>query len=84
MDIGWTNTLVLKERYSLNLVRVFYSNMLISSQTTNRIVTSIGGIPIEFDVANLNKILRTPNKGLELYTARGIIDYPWYFVEDVV
>ena len=58
--------------------------MLIYSQTTNRVGTSIGGIPIEFDVVDLNKILRTPNEGLELYTARGRIDYPWYSVEDVV
>ena len=43
VDMGWTNALVLKEQYYPNLVKVFYLNMLISSQTTNRIITSVGG-----------------------------------------
>lgn len=47
VDMGWTNVLVIKERVYLNLVRVFYSNMVISSQTTNRVVTNVGGISIE-------------------------------------
>ena len=58
--------------------------MFISSQITNRVVTSVGGIPIEFNVVNLNKILRTPNEGLELYTTRRRINYPWYSFKDVV
>lgn len=58
--------------------------MVISLQTTNRIVTSVGGIHIEFDVVDLNDILRTPNERLEHYTAKSKIDYSWYSVEDIV
>ena len=42
--MGW---LVIKEQYYENLVKVFYSNMIMGS--SNRIVTSVGGIHIEFD-----------------------------------
>ena len=54
IDMGWKNVFVIKERYYENLVKVFYSNMAIFSQITNRIVTSVEEIHIEFDVANLN------------------------------
>lgn len=58
--------------------------MVISLQSTNRIVTSVGRIHIEFDVADLNQILRTANEGLELYIAKRKTYYSWYSVEDVV
>ena len=45
--MGWKNVLVIKEQYYENLVKVFYSNMIIGS--SNRIVISVGGIHIEFD-----------------------------------
>lgn len=54
IDMGWKNVFVIKERYYENLVKVFYSNMAIFSQITNRIVTSVEEIHIEFDVADLN------------------------------
>ncbi|KAH9744129.1 hypothetical protein KPL70_003555 [Citrus sinensis] len=56
-------------------VKVFYSNM--DTEVSNRIVTNVGGVHIEFDVALLNSILRTPNKRLELYSARAKIKEPW-------
>ena len=45
--IGWKNVLVIKEQYYKNLVKVFHSNMIMGS--SDRIVTSVGGIHIEFD-----------------------------------
>lgn len=60
--MGWKNALVLREQIYLNFVRVFYSNMIISSNTASRIVTNVVGIPTEFDVKDLNMILRTKNE----------------------
>ena len=45
--MGWKNILVIKEQYYENLVKVFYSNMIMGS--LDRIVTSVGGIHIDFD-----------------------------------
>ena len=53
-------------------------------EVSDKIVTSVRGIHIEFDVALLNRILGTPNEGLELYSARTKIDYPWFLIENVV
>ena len=53
-------------------------------QTSDKIVTSVGGIHVKFDVAKLNRILGTPNEGLELYNVRTKIDYPWFLIENVV
>lgn len=63
VDMGWTNALVLRKPYFMNLIKVFYSSMLISSQTINRVVTSIRRIPIEFDVVDLKKFLELQIKG---------------------
>ena len=84
IGMGWKNVLFVKERYYENLVKVFYSNMVISSEFSNRIFTIVGRIRIEFDVAILNHILRTPNEGLELYSARSKIDYLWFTLEDAI
>lgn len=62
VNMGWKNALVLREQIYLNFVRVFYSNMIISSNTASRIVTNVVGIPTEFDVKDLNMILRTKNE----------------------
>ena len=80
--MGWKNVLVVKEHYYENLVNVFYSNM--DTEVLNRIVINVGGVHIEFDVALLNCILGTPNEGLELYSARAKIDYPWFSLENTV
>ena len=45
--MGWKKFLVIKEQYYENLVKVFYSNMIMRS--SDIIVTSVGGIHIEFD-----------------------------------
>ena len=82
--IGWKIFLVVKERYYENLAKVFYSNMVISLEFSNRIFTSVGRIRIEFDVAILNHILRTRNEWLELYSGRNKIDYPWFTLKDAI
>ncbi|KDO41696.1 hypothetical protein CISIN_1g044361mg, partial [Citrus sinensis] len=73
VNMGWENALVLREPVYLNLVRVFYSNMIISSNTASRIVTNIAGILIEFDVKDLNMILRTKDEGFHVYTSRNVV-----------
>lgn len=51
------NALVTREWVYLNLVWVFYLNILISTNTVNQVVANVSGIPIEFDVEDLNTIL---------------------------
>ena len=80
--MGWKNVLVVKKPYYENLVKALYSNMDV--EISDKIVTSIGGVHVEFDVALLNRILRTLNEGLELYSSRAKIDYPWFSIENVV
>lgn len=58
----------IEEREYPNLVRVFYLNMELSTTRLDRIIINVGGVPIEFDVGDLNSILRTKNKDLEIYT----------------
>lgn len=53
-----------------NLVKVFYYNMDISASHQNFILTNIYGVPIVFDVCDLNMILGARNEGLILYTSR--------------
>lgn len=83
-NMGWTNALVIRESIYLNLVRVFYSNMLISTHTAIRVITNVSRISIEFDVEDLNMILKTMNKELDIYTSRQRIDYLWYSVVNAV
>lgn len=80
--MGWKNVLVVNDPYYENLVKVFYSNM--DTDVSNRIVTNVGRIHIEFDVALLNSILGTPNEGLEIYSARAKIKQPWFSLENAV
>ena len=44
--------------------------MEISTTRLDRIVAYVGGIPIEFDVENLNNILGIPSAGHRIYTSR--------------
>ncbi|KAH9704323.1 hypothetical protein KPL70_011410 [Citrus sinensis] len=80
--MGWKNVLVVNDPYYENLVKVFYSNM--DTELSNRIVTNVGRVHIEFDVALLNSILGTPNEGLEIYSARAKIKQPWFSLENAV
>ncbi|KAH9791901.1 hypothetical protein KPL71_003915 [Citrus sinensis] len=80
--MGWKNMLVVNDPYYENLVKVFYSNM--DTELSNRIVTNVGRVHIEFDVALLNSILGTPSEGLEMHSARAKIKQPWFSLENVV
>ncbi|KAH9769987.1 Integrase catalytic domain-containing protein [Citrus sinensis] len=56
----WESAIDFDDRVYLNLVRVFYSNMEISATRLDRIVTQVGGVPIEFDDEDLNSFLGRP------------------------
>lgn len=43
--------------------------MLISTHTAIRVVTNVCRISIKFDVEDLNMILKTRNKELDIYTS---------------
>lgn len=53
----WNETLGIKEHVYENLVRVFYSNMDLSTTRQVQIITFIGGVHIEFDKVDLCSIL---------------------------
>lgn len=44
--------------------------MEISANRLVRIITNVGGVPIKFDVEDLNQILGTENTGFKIYTSR--------------
>lgn len=52
------------------LIRVFCLNIEISTSTQDRIHNNVGGVSIEFNVKDLNKILGIKDKGLEIYSCR--------------
>ena len=60
----------IEERVFENLVRVFYCNMEIFVNRKNKIVTHVGGVRIEFNTFELDRILGISCEGLNLYTAR--------------
>ena len=66
----WDEVLGIEERVYENLVRVFYSNMEISDNRKDRVVTHVEGVRIEFDMFELDRILEISCKGLNLYTTR--------------
>ena len=53
-----------------DLVKVFYLNMDISEEKTNRVITKVRGVLIDFDVSELNSILGTSDYGLEIFSPR--------------
>lgn len=59
--MGLKHLLTLREPIYLGLVKVFNSNMILSLTIGNMIFTNMGGVEIEFDVAELNKILSLLN-----------------------
>lgn len=61
MLLPWESALNLDHQVYPNLVRVFYSNMKISANRLDQIITYVGGVLIEFDVEDLNNILGTPD-----------------------
>ena len=59
-----------KEQVYENLMRVFYCNMEISVNRKDKVITHVGGVRIEFDTFELDRILRISFEGLNLYIAR--------------
>ncbi|KAH9781517.1 hypothetical protein KPL71_008504 [Citrus sinensis] len=66
----WESAIDFDDRVYPNLVRVFYLNMEISAIRLNRIVTQVGGVPIEFDDADLADFLGISSEGHDIYTSR--------------
>ena len=58
---------MIEENVYPNLVKVFYSNMDTSEEKKTRVITNVGGVLIDFDVSELNSILRTSNYGLKFH-----------------
>ncbi|KAK9195176.1 hypothetical protein WN943_003295 [Citrus x changshan-huyou] len=69
-EVGWINARVIEENVYPDLVKVFYSNMDISEEKKNRVITNVGGVLIDFDVSELNSILGTSDYGLEIFSPR--------------
>ena len=53
-----------------DLAKVFYSNMDISEEKKNRVITKVRGVLIDFDVSELNSILGNSDYGLEIFSLR--------------
>ncbi|KAH9658168.1 hypothetical protein KPL70_023385 [Citrus sinensis] len=66
----WDEALGIEKQVYENLVKVFYCNMEISVNRKDRVVTHVGGVRIEFDIFELDRILGISCEGLNLYTAR--------------
>ena len=64
----WDEALGIEERIFENLVRVFYCNMEISTNRKDRVVTHVGGVRIEFDTFELDRILGISYEGLKSFT----------------
>lgn len=49
--------------------------MKISANRLDRIITNVGGVPIEFDVKDSNKILGTQDAGHKIYRSRKALSF---------
>ncbi|KAH9671118.1 hypothetical protein KPL70_017229 [Citrus sinensis] len=83
-DVGWLNALVVEENVYHDLVKVFYSNMDCSAEKEIRVITTIGGVLIEFDDSDLNSILGSSDDGLDIFSPRKPPDIDDYVHVDVV
>ncbi|KAH9705964.1 hypothetical protein KPL70_012065 [Citrus sinensis] len=83
-DVGWLNALLIEENVYPDLVKVFYSNMDCSAEKENRVITTVGGVLIEFDDSDLNNILGSSNDGLEIFSPRKPPDIDDYAYIDAV
>ncbi|KAH9658634.1 hypothetical protein KPL70_023569 [Citrus sinensis] len=81
-DVGWLNALVVEENVYPDLVKVFYSNMDCSAEKENRVITTVGGVLIEFDDSELNSILGSSDDGLEMFSPRKPPDIDDYIYID--
>ena len=75
MLLPWESALDLDERVYPNLVHVFYLNIEISANRLDRIVTYVGGVPIEFDIEDLNHILGTLDNDHTIHTSRKALSF---------
>ena len=66
--MGWLPIVSVKEFFYPRIVKCFYCNMKFEDE--GPITTSINGVPINFDVAELCKILDIPNEGVCLYEGK--------------
>lgn len=55
-----------------------------AKNTSYRIITNLVRIPIDFDVEELNRFLRTFNEEHHVFLSRHKIEQPWYSLVDVV
>ncbi|KAH9799739.1 hypothetical protein KPL71_000448 [Citrus sinensis] len=83
-DVSWLNALLIEENVYPDLVKVFYSNMDCSAEKENRVITTVGGVLIEFDDSDLNNILGSSDDGLEIFSLRKPPDIDDYAYIDAV
>ncbi|KAH9801427.1 hypothetical protein KPL71_001026 [Citrus sinensis] len=83
-DVGWFNALVVEENVYPDFVKVFYSNMDCSAEKESRVITTVGGVLIEFDDSELNSILGSSDDGLESFSPRKPPDIDDYVYIDAV
>ncbi|KAH9762390.1 hypothetical protein KPL70_000794 [Citrus sinensis] len=69
-DVGWIDALLIEENVYPDLVKVFYSNMDCSVEKENRVITTVGGVLIEFDDSDLDNILGSSDDGLDIFSLR--------------
>lgn len=82
--MGLKHLLTLREPAYPSLVKVFYSNMIISLTSRNKIFTNVGGVQKAFDVEELNRILRIQNEGFQVFSSRHKIERMWFHVVDTM
>ena len=71
----WKEALSIEEPIYENLVRIFYSNMELSSTRRVALSTYVGGFRIEIDEPELCSILGISYRGLDIYTAKKELDF---------
>lgn len=65
-------------------MKIIYSNTNIFSKNENRVKISVARIYIEFDVVDLNTILKTKDEGLELYLSKKELKFVRYTYANIV
>ncbi|KAH9697997.1 hypothetical protein KPL71_023833 [Citrus sinensis] len=83
-DVGWIDALLIEENVYPDLVKVFYSNMDCSAEKENRVITTVGGVLIEFDDLELNSILGSSDDGLDIFSLTKPPDIDDYVHVDAV
>ncbi|KAH9716551.1 hypothetical protein KPL71_021497 [Citrus sinensis] len=81
---SWIDALLIEENVYPDLVKVFYSNMDCSAEKENRVITTVGGVLIEFNDSELNSILGSSDDGLNIFSPRKPPDIDDYVHVDAV